>query len=267
VNPFLRPLIFSLAILLLAPAAARCAQEAGPSKAAMDAGIPYLRQLAAADAAYMQRDFSTALKKLDLADQVAPNIPDTWSTRGAIYAEQKHYDEAEIAFEKAAKLNPGDFWPPYDLASLLLLQKKYADAADAFAKLEVYAGHEELVQFKIVFADLLAGKPDAAKPVLDKMKFPADTPAYYYAHAAWDLTHNDAKQGMYWSNTGLKTFSLPECLPFYDELATEHWLPMRNKDGSVPQTVSPTAFFSGKLDDNTGEESAAPGLPLGSPTP
>lgn len=230
------------ALFLAASFHGRASQESAPSKAAFDAGAPYLHALQLAGAAYMHRDFTGALTKLDLADQIAPNIPDTWSMRGAIYAEQHAFEKASDAFEKAAELNPGDFWPPYNMAELLLLEKKYIDAAQAFEKLEVYGGHLELVQFKIVFAYLLAGKPDAAKPVLDAMKFPSDTPAYYFAQSAWGYAHKDTKETFYWSNTGLKVFGLISCLPFYDALASAGWLPMRNTDGSIPEHTNLTAL-------------------------
>ena len=210
-------------------------QETGPSEAALKAGEPYLRALQAAGIAYGNREFAKALDKLDVADQIQPDIPDTWMMRGAIYAEQHAFEKAGDAFEKANKLNPGDFWPPYNLAELLLLQKKYAEAAASFRGLTVYQGHEELLQFKIIFADLLAGKPDDAKPVLDAMKEPSDTPAYYFAHAAWGLAHKDEKEGNYWARAGLKVFGLPRCMPFYDALAGVGWLPMREADGSVPE--------------------------------
>jgi tetratricopeptide (TPR) repeat protein len=193
-----------------------------------------MRALETAASAYSQREFSTALDKLDLADQIAPNIPDTWNMRGAIYAEQHAFEKAADAFEKAGRLNPGDFWPPYNTAELLLMQKKYGPAADAFEKLEVYSGHEELVSFKIVFADLLNGKPDAAKPVLDGMKFPSDTPAYYFAHAAWGFAHKNLEEGYYWTRTGLKVFGLEKSVSFYDALAQVGWLKMRLTDGTVP---------------------------------
>jgi tetratricopeptide (TPR) repeat protein len=233
-NQSLRCIIVAV-VAVAAPFSLHAAQESGISQAAMDAGDAYLRALQAASAAYVQRDFATALDKLDVADQIHPDIPDTWNMRGAIYAEQHAFEKAGDAFDKAAQLNPGDFWPPYNLAELLLMQKKYGPAADAFEKLEIYGGHQELVQFKIVFANLLQGKPDAAKPVLDAMKFPSDTPAYYYAQAAWSYYNKDQKSVSYWSNEGLKIFGLGPCLSFYDSLAQVGWLPMRNRDGSVPE--------------------------------
>jgi tetratricopeptide (TPR) repeat protein len=234
---YLRIIPLLVALLVAAtPFSIHATQQKTMSEAARNAGDAYLRALAAAAEAYSERDFSKALDKLDIADQIAPNIPDTWNLRGAIYAEQHAFEKAEDAFETEGKLTPGDFWPPYNIAELLLMEKKYAQAAAAFQRLEVYAGHEELVQFKIIFADLLMGNMDAAKPVLDAMKFPCDTPAYYYAHAAWEFAHKNEKDGTYFVNAGLKVFGLDRCLSFYDALAQVKWVPMRNADGTVPVT-------------------------------
>ncbi len=201
----------------------------------MEAGRPYLRELETAAAAYSHRDFTQALDHLDLADKIHPDVPDTWNMRGAIYAEQHAYEKAGDAFEKAQKLNPGDFWPPYNLAQLLLMEKKYAQAADAFQRLAVYQGHDELLQFKIVFSYLLAGKPDQAKPVLDAMKFPCDTPAYYFAHASWEYAHKDQSQGDYYVKAALKIFGSQPSMSFYDSLAGMGWVKARAADGSVPE--------------------------------
>jgi tetratricopeptide (TPR) repeat protein len=242
------PILATAALLAAAPFATHAthaAQETGLSQAAQDAGEPYVRALAAAGEAYSQRDFSKALDKLDIADQIAPNIPDTWNMRGAIYAEQHAFEKAEDAFEKAGKLNPGDFWPQYNIAQLLLMQKKYGPAAEAFQKLSVYGGHEELVQFKLVYANLLLGNPDAAKPVLDAMKFPCDTPAYYYAHAAWAFSHKDQKEGNYWTAAGVKVFGLERCVSFYDSLEQANWVPMRNTDGTIPMDQELSTLPSG----------------------
>jgi tetratricopeptide (TPR) repeat protein len=217
------------------PFSTHAAQESGASPAAIKAGESYLRALESAGAAYAEHQFSVALDKLDIADQIRPNIPDTWNMRGAIYAEQHDFARAQAAFEKSARLSPSDFWPQYNLAELLLMQKQYPQAVAGFQKLAVYQGHDELVAFKIVFADLLQGKPDDAKPVLDAMKFPCDTAAYYYAHAAWAFAHKDEKEGNYWSHAGLKVFGVERCVSFYDSLVQVGWLPMRNTDGSVPE--------------------------------
>ncbi len=205
------------------------------SQAAKDAGEAYVRTLAGAGAAFANHDYVLALEKLDVADQIQANVPDTWGMRGAIYAEEHAFEKAEDAFEKQQALLPGDFWPKYNLAQLLLMQKRYVPAGDAFAKLLLYRGHEELVQFKAVYAYLMGGKPDMAKPVLDGMKTPSDTPAYYFAQAAWAFAHNDKKEGDYWTRTSLRVFGLVRSVSFYDALVQAGWLPMRAADGSVPE--------------------------------
>jgi tetratricopeptide (TPR) repeat protein len=201
-----------------------------------------MRALESAASAYAVRQFAVALEKLDQAEQIHPDISDTWNMRGAIYAEQHAFEKAEDAFEKAAQLNPGDFWAAYNIAQLLLMEKKYAAAATAFQKLEVYRGHEELVQFKIIFADLLAGNPDGAKPVLDAMKFPSDTAAYYFAHAAWAYAGKDEKEGSYWTHAGVKVFGPAPSIPFYDALAGAGWVPAREADGAMPEKTELTAL-------------------------
>ncbi|HEX4085800.1 MAG TPA: tetratricopeptide repeat protein [Chthoniobacteraceae bacterium] len=216
------------------PQPARAVQESGPSEAARQAGIPYMRALETAAAAFANRQFDQALQKLDEADEIQQNIPDTWDMRGAIYAEQHDFDKARDAFQKAAKLDPRDFWPPYNLAQLLLMQRKYAEAAAEFKALVPYKGHEELVRFKIVFADLLAGKADDARVVLDAMKFPSDSPAYYFAHASWSFSHKNQKDGFYWIQSAVKIFGDRECYSYYNALAGEGWVAPRLADGSIP---------------------------------
>lgn len=230
-----------LFLLICIPLCANATEEAGLSQAALMAGKAYGRALESAASAYAAHQLPKALEELDLADQIQPDVPDTYNMRGAIYAEQHDYEKAQQAFEKAARLDPRNFWPHYNAAELMLLQKKYGAAAAAFQKLSVYQGHDELVQFKIVFSELLAGKPEAAKAVLDTMKFPCDTPAYYFAHAAWGFARKDEKEGQYWSRAGVKVFGIERCFSFYDALVGVGWLPMRNTDGSVPE---PSGFSS-----------------------
>jgi len=246
-------LFIALALLGTATVSTHATEESGASPAAIKAGLSFLRTLETAGAAYAAGQLSNALDKLDVCDQIHPDIPDTWNMRGAIYADQHQYDKASAAFAKAAELNPGDFWPQYNIAQLLLVQKMYPQAVDAFNKLAVYNGHEELVAFKIVYADLMQGKMDASKKVLDAMKFPCDTPAYYFAHSAWGYAHANQKDGDYWLGAGMKVFGPEKCLSFYDTLVQAGWVPARNADGSYPEqntlsalpAITPAQTFPG----------------------
>jgi tetratricopeptide (TPR) repeat protein len=109
-NRFFRSVLVGAAVFAALPLLSLAVQPSGPSQAAQQAGEPYLRAIEAAAEAYATRDFSKALDKLDIADKIQPEIPDTWNLRGAIYAEQHAFEKAQDAFEKAAKLNPDDFY-------------------------------------------------------------------------------------------------------------------------------------------------------------
>jgi hypothetical protein len=93
-----------------------------------------------------------------------------------------------------------------------------------------------------VFAELMQGKNDAAKKVLDAMKFPSDTPAYYFAHSAWGFAQKDAKEGDYWVSAGMKVFGPEKCVSFYDSLVQAGWLTPRKADGSYPDSDTLTAL-------------------------
>lgn len=227
------PLLLA-ALFSLLPLLGRAVEPAGPTQAAREAGPEYLHALQRAGEAYARRDFPAALEGLDAAEQIHPEVPDTWSMRGAVYAEQRAYEKAEDAFTHAARLAPKGFWPRYNLAQLLFVEKKYGEAEAAFEKLLAGPGSQrELVQFKLVLLDLLQGKAGPAQKVLAAMKDPSDTVAYYFAHAAWEFAHDDQKQGKYWVMTGIKIFGLERSYPFYDALADVGWVKKRTA-GGVP---------------------------------
>jgi tetratricopeptide (TPR) repeat protein len=235
-------LILAAAFLGVATLSSYATEESGVTPAAMQAGEGYLRALETAGAAYAAGQFSNALGKLDICDEIHANVPDTWIMRGAVLASQHQYDKARAAFDKAAQLAPTDFWAHYNIAELYLVQKKYPEAVAAYKALSVYKGQEELVSFKIVYANLLQGKLDAAKAELDAMKFPSDTPAYYFAHSAWGFASGNKEDGDYWVGAGMKIFGPPKCLAFYDALVQAGWLPPRNADGSYPSSDSTTSL-------------------------
>lgn len=192
--------------------------------------------------AYAQRDFSTALDKLDLADHIHPEVQDTWSMRGAIYAEQRAFEKAEDAFQHAAKLAPENFWPRYNLAQLLFMQKKYGEAEAAFERLGADPKHRELVQFKLIILDILQNQLDKAQVVLQSMKEPSDTAAYYFAHAGWDFAHKNQREGEYWVVTGMRIFGVERCYSYYDVLADLGWVSKRTANTTgVPPLSLPMA--------------------------
>lgn len=251
----------SLGLFCLLARIGNAAEESGPSQAAHQAGLPYLKQLEEAAAAYGRRDFPKALEKLDLADQIQAEVPDTWNMRGAIYAEEHAYEKAEDAFEHAAKLEPGNFWPQYNLAQLQFMEKKYAAAAASFQKLLDDPQHRELIQFKLVMLDLVQGKRDDAKAIVDSMKVPSDTAAYYFANAALQFSRNDAKQGHYWVSSGLKIFGVGRSYQFYNTLADFGWVKKGNP-AEAASSVAPMSMGSSTPPALPGSQTSLPPVNL-----
>ena len=85
--------------------------------------------------AFRQRDFATALKLVDEADKVDANQPATLNLRGEILMQQGQFDNAEVAFKKAAKLDPKLRDAQYNLAQIPFKKKEYAKARDRFETL------------------------------------------------------------------------------------------------------------------------------------
>jgi hypothetical protein len=56
----------------------------------------------------------------------------------------------------------------------------------------------ELLQFKVVLCDLALNDTERAKKVMNAIKYPGDSPAWYYAHAAYEnKTGNNKKAREY----------------------------------------------------------------------
>ena len=54
---------------------------------------------------------------------------------------------------------------------------------------------------------LLEGKDAEAQQLMNQFKFTGDTPALYYAHAAWEYKHGQREQGIDWVTSAEKIYS------------------------------------------------------------
>src|SRR5438270_4088974 len=73
--------------------------RAAKSKAFARSRVEQARQ------AYQQRDFATARKFIDEADAAEANQAATINLRGEILLEQKQFEQAEVEFKKALKVD------------------------------------------------------------------------------------------------------------------------------------------------------------------
>src|SRR3989440_3016449 len=168
-----------------------------------------------AQQAFQQRDLATARKFIDEADAAEPNQVATLNLRGEILMEQKEYDEAEATFKKALKIDPKFREAQYNLAQIPFKKKDYAAARDRFEALfnstPSPGGDKnqaaQIIKFKIFLTLLLEGKDSRAQKMMEQFQFTGDTPALYYAQAAWELKHNNAAKANDWIVSAKKIYS------------------------------------------------------------
>jgi tetratricopeptide (TPR) repeat protein len=183
-----------------------------------------------AQQALRQRDFASALKLIDEADQADPNQAATINLRGEILMQQEQFDQAEAAFKKAAKLDPKLREAQYNLAQIPFKKKEYAKARDRFETLykRTPGGDKnqaaELIKFKIYMTLLLEGKESRAHAMMDEFQFTGDTPALYYAQAAWEFQHNNSEKAADWTASANKIYSAALNSVFADAFYDVGWI-------------------------------------------
>src|SRR5213594_141306 len=195
-----------------------------------------------AQQALRQRDFATALKLVGEADQADPNQPSTLNLRGEILMQQQQFDQAEAAFKKAAKLDPKFREAQYNLAQIPFKKKDYAKAQERFETLykRTPGGDKnqaaELIKFKIYMTLLLQGKESRAHSMMEEFQFTGDTPALYYAQAAWEYKHNNAEKAGDWTGSANKIYSPALNSVFADAFYDVGW--MQRPEGSTAPAVA-----------------------------
>jgi tetratricopeptide (TPR) repeat protein len=193
--------------------------------------------------AFRQRDFASALKLADEADKVDPNQPSTLNLRGEILMQQGKFDDAEAAFKKATKLDPKLQNAQFSLAEIPFKKKEYAKARDRFETLykRIPGGEKNqaaaLIKFKIYMTLLMEGKESRAHSMMEEFQFTGDTPALYYAQAAWEYKHNNAQKAEDWANSASKIYSPTLNVVFADAFYDIGWL--QRPEGTTAPAVAP----------------------------
>lgn len=175
--------------LLVASAALAPAQSAPPNVSRENRE---LIQGALAD--FDSKDYDAALEKLNKADQSMPEDVFILNLLGAAYTKKKEFAKAEDYFKRALAKQPEFFPAKFNVGELLFLQRRYAEALEYFEGMQKVDPRNELLQFKVFLSELQLGDKEAAAKTLKSIKYPGDTPAYYYAQAAWESKNgNNAK--------------------------------------------------------------------------
>lgn len=154
-------------------------------------------------------NFKTAQAALDQFEQAnKPNV-ESLDLRGVLLMEEGKFAEAAKAFEAAHTANPANFNPRLHAGDLLLRQKKFQEARDAYEVLlkdTKIALLSERLRFAILITYLGERDDISARSALERIAFPTQTPAYYYAQAAWSFAHGKNAEGQKWIKGASKIF-------------------------------------------------------------
>jgi tetratricopeptide (TPR) repeat protein len=223
-----------------------------------------------AQQAVQQHDFAAARKFIDEADTAEPNQARILNLRGEILMEQKEFGQAETEFKKALKADPKYREAQYNLAQIPFKQKDYAKARDRFEALfsRTPGGDKnqaaQLLKFKIYMTLLLEGKEIRAQRMMEQFQFTGDTPALYYAQAAWEFKHNNPTKATDWIASAKKIYSPALNAVFSDAFYDLGWLQTPSLGTSpAPATEAAVAMESTPTESSPAiEPSPIPGAAL-----
>ena len=176
-------------------------------------GAPDLGNLLeAARIDYQTGRLASALTKLDERDKGSGKSGDTLDLRGAIALEEGNFDAARKAFTEAHQLQPDLFAPRLHLGDLALREKKYAAAGAIYQQLlretNVLIANERS-RYGLLIVALASHDEPAAKTALANLQFPTESPAYYFAQAAWEFAHGNKGSAKKWIATAGGIFVAP----------------------------------------------------------
>ncbi len=175
--------------------------------------------------AYRAKDLKTAKARIDEAEKIQPGTTAAANMSGAIAMELEQYEAAKTDFERALAIDPTFFPAQFNLTEIPFQQKKYAEARtmlEALAPLD--SDGKELVEYKVFLTYLLEGQNDVAAKRLEAIKFPSDTPAYYFAHAAWEFAHDNRNEAQSWVQSSSRIFKPHQNAIFAETLEELGWL-------------------------------------------
>ena len=187
---------------------------------------------------FRTRDWPRTLEALDKADKINPPTPMTLNTRGAIMIEQRNFEEGARLCEEALKLDPKFYAARFNLAEIPLVQGRYAESRKMFEKFIRDNPKDELARFRIFLTLLLEKNYDDARRAIDQIPFPGDTPAYYYANAAWEFAHESPDEAKKWLGRAEWTFGPDKCAMFADSFYEIGWMKRAEMKKAEPVPAS-----------------------------
>jgi tetratricopeptide (TPR) repeat protein len=158
---------------------------------------------------FQAENFVATHAALDRFEKTERPTAESLDLRGCVYMEQGKFDEATKGFEAAHNASPSVFTPRIHAGDLLLRQKKFSEARDIYETLlkekNILVSNERL-RFGVLMTYLGEHDEQGAQSALQRIGFPTQTPAYYYAQAAWGFAHSKDGEAKKWISAAAKIF-------------------------------------------------------------
>jgi tetratricopeptide (TPR) repeat protein len=150
-----------------------------------------------------------ALAALNEAEKAGKPTAQSHTFRGVIALEQGRTDDALAAFRTALETEPAYFPPRIFIGDALLRAKRWEQARDAYleaARKTNILTYNERVRYAIMLTHMGENRAALAREAFERITFPTESPAYYYAQAAWAYANGDKRGGDKWLRTGDEIF-------------------------------------------------------------
>ena len=177
-----------------------------------------------------------ALASIAQAEKELPKQGFSHNLRAEILMKQGKLDEAENELQKALALTPKLSEASYNLAAIYFKRKQFSKAREELEKLFSVTREtqsQQFLRYKVFLTFLLEGSDYQAELMMKKFTYTAETPALYYAQAAWSFHHGQTEDGNDWIQTARRIYSPELNLIFADDFYPLRWL-----SGPVEKTPS-----------------------------
>lgn len=158
----------------------------------------YIAHFTQAKAALAQGDWVDCDAELTSCEFIFNKNPNIHNLRVVCYIEQKRFDAATEALEKAQELLPDDATTLVNTASLHMAKKDYrACIREMTAVLETPSHNisqevRDILIFRVFLCHLMLGEVSQAEEWVSELSPISDTPLFYYSRAAVCLYLRDA---------------------------------------------------------------------------
>lgn len=188
---------------------------------------PFGGEFEAAKRAYRERKLDDALTALDRSKEASAQALDL---RGCILLEKNDFDGAGQAFAAAHAADPKIFAPRLHRGDASLRAGKFPEARKEYETLlketNILTSNERL-RFAVFLTYLGENDEAAAKDALDRIKFPTESAAYFYAQAAWAFAHKQKSEGEKWIAQAEQIFTPQQTAWFAQPLFDRGWITKR----------------------------------------